>query len=34
VQEGDFERIHPKKPATFDCKKSSRVTMELDLITD
>jgi hypothetical protein len=32
VQDGDFKRIHPKKKATFDCKKSNRVTLQLDLL--
>jgi hypothetical protein len=33
VKDGDFERVYPKKAASFDCKKSNRVTLELDLIT-
>ncbi len=33
VQNGDFKRIYPKKQASFDCKKSNRVTEQLDLIT-
>jgi len=34
VKSGDFERVYPKKKASFDCKKSNRVTMKLDLITN
>jgi ABC-type branched-subunit amino acid transport system substrate-binding protein len=33
VQNGEFERVYPKKAASFDCKKSNVVTIELDLIT-
>ena len=33
VKDGDFERVYPKKPASFDCKKSNLVTIELDLLT-
>jgi hypothetical protein len=33
VQNGDWERIYPKKEATFDCKKNNLDTLELDLIT-
>jgi len=32
VQNGEFERVHPKKAATFDC-KSKLITLELDLLT-
>jgi ABC-type branched-subunit amino acid transport system substrate-binding protein len=33
VQDGDFKRLHPKKKASFDCKESNRVTLQLDLIS-
>ncbi len=33
VQGGEFTRVHPKKKASFDCKKSNRVEMQLDLLT-
>ncbi len=33
VRNGDFERVYPKKAASFDCKKSNLVTLDLDLIT-
>jgi hypothetical protein len=33
VKDGQFERVHPKKQAAFDCKKSNHVTLDLDLIT-
>ena len=33
VKNGEFTRIYPKKPGTFDCKPSNRVTLKLDLIT-
>ena len=32
VTNGEFKRIHPKKKGTFDCKKSNRVEIELDII--
>lgn len=32
VKNGQFERVHPKKKASFDC-KSKLVTLQLDLIT-
>jgi ABC-type branched-subunit amino acid transport system substrate-binding protein len=32
VRDGDFKRIHPKKKASFDCEKSNRVTLQLDLL--
>ncbi len=31
VQDGEFVRVHPKKPGTFDCKKSNRIEIEEDL---
>ncbi len=34
VQGGSFKRVYPKKKASFDCKKSNRVTLKLDLITN
>jgi Periplasmic binding protein len=33
VKNGEFTRIYPKKPGTFDCKPSNIVTLKLDLIT-
>jgi hypothetical protein len=33
VKNGEFTRVYPKKPATFDCAKSNRVSLKLDLIT-
>jgi Periplasmic binding protein len=33
VKNGEFTRIYPKKPGTFDCKPSNLVTLKLDLIT-
>ena len=33
VKNGDFERIYPKKEASFDCNKKNLVTLKLDLIT-
>ena len=32
VQDGEFQRVYPKKKGSFDC-KSKLVTLELDLIT-
>jgi hypothetical protein len=31
VQDGEFARVYPKKPGTFDCKKRNRVKIEEDL---
>jgi ABC-type branched-subunit amino acid transport system substrate-binding protein len=31
VQDGEFVRVHPKKPGTFDCKKSNRIEIQEDL---
>jgi ABC-type branched-subunit amino acid transport system substrate-binding protein len=31
VQDGEWERVHPKKVGTFDCKKKNSVSLELDL---
>jgi hypothetical protein len=31
VRDGEFERVTPKKKGTFNCKKSNRKTVELDL---
>ncbi len=33
IKDGQFERVYPKKKASFDCKSSNQVTLELDLIT-
>jgi ABC-type branched-subunit amino acid transport system substrate-binding protein len=32
VKNGRFERVHPTKPGTFDCKKSNYVTIKDDLL--
>jgi hypothetical protein len=32
VQDGKFERVHPKKPGTFDCKKSNMLEYQTDII--
>jgi ABC-type branched-subunit amino acid transport system substrate-binding protein len=32
VQDGKFERVHPKKPGTFDCKKSNMLEYQSDII--
>ena len=32
VQDGDFKRVYPKKPGTFDCKKSNRIEIDEDLL--
>jgi ABC-type branched-subunit amino acid transport system substrate-binding protein len=32
VQDEDFERVHPKKPGTFDCTKSNLISYESDII--
>ncbi len=31
VKGGDFKRVYPKKPGTFDCKKSNRIDIHEDL---
>jgi ABC-type branched-subunit amino acid transport system substrate-binding protein len=31
VKNGDFRRVYPKKPGTFDCKKSNRIETDEDL---
>jgi hypothetical protein len=33
VQGGEFTRVYPKKPGTFECNKKNLVTLKLDLIT-
>jgi hypothetical protein len=33
VQDGDFVRVHPKKPGTYDCSPRNVVETELDLLT-
>jgi substrate-binding family protein len=32
VKGGDFKRVYPKKPGTFDCKKSNRIEIKEDLL--
>ncbi|HEY8217612.1 MAG TPA: ABC transporter substrate-binding protein, partial [Acidimicrobiia bacterium] len=32
VKGGDFKRVYPKKPGTFDCKKSNRIEIHEDLL--
>jgi hypothetical protein len=34
VQDGEFERVFPKKKGKFDCKKSNVVELEMDLIDE
>ncbi|MGH3452301.1 MAG: hypothetical protein ACRDQW_16675, partial [Haloechinothrix sp.] len=34
VQDGEFERVYPKKKGKFDCKKSNIVEFEMDLIDE
>jgi len=32
VKDGEFQRVYPKKPGTFDCKKSNRVETKNDFL--
>ena len=34
VQDGEFVRVHPKKPGTFDCKKSNSIEISEDLFSE
>ena len=32
VKNGEFVRVYPKKPGTFDCKKSNNIEVETNLL--